>query len=428
MPSALMTAARRPYDSLHDELHARPFVWMETPAAVTHLAVLRDGVDDDALNAHLADLFRHFDTPRPANWTEHFMAELGDIRLRVERHTEFTSYTFHQAVVTGVRQHCVLEALPAEWLQRLPGEILVRLHIGVERQPDPDACAETLGAFFGDRQVVGGHLIDRSASVWTDYRLDDYGFLRFVVQDHELTAWRAGRLVQRLLELENYRMMAMLALPVARRVAPQARELDQRLSARIAGFTRLQNLDEERALLNDLTALAVETENLRALTSHRFAAARAYHEILDDRLAELRESEVPGYQTLSEFLDRRITPAMRTCRAVGRHLQELSARIDRATDLLRTRVNLNVEAQNQNLLASLDRRHGMQLRLQQTVEGLSVAAVSYYISGLAKYSFEGLKAAGWPINPYVATGICLPLIVLIVWRGLHHVKGRLQPD
>ena len=80
---------------------------------------------------------------------------------------------------------------------------------------------------------------------------------------------------------------------------------------------------------------------------------------------------------------RRYDPAMRTCRSAKERLDELSARAERASDLLRTRVDVANQAQNVEVLRAMDRRAALQLRLQETVEGLSVVAISYYAVNLA---------------------------------------------
>ena len=95
---------------------------------------------------------------------------------------------------------------------------------------------------------------------------------------------------------------------------------------------------------------------------------------MERRIAELREGRVEGMPTLREFVERRLLPAMKTCETVARMQEGLSARISRASELLRTRVDIELERQNQELLAQMNRRAKLQLRLQETVEGLSVVA------------------------------------------------------
>ncbi len=93
---------------------------------------------------------------------------------------------------------------------------------------------------------------------------------------------------------------------------------------------------------------------------------------------------------------------MNTCRAAAARQESLSQRVARATQLLSTRVDLTREQQNQAVLDSMNRRAAAQLRLQQTVEGLSIAAMTYYVVGLVGYAAKGAKAAGVAVDPELA--------------------------
>ena len=108
----------------------------------------------------------------------------------------------------------------------------------------------------------------------------------------------------------------------------------------------------------------------------------------------IREHGVEGWPTFQDFLARRMAPAMRTCAMLEERQAKLSEKLSRAANLLRTRVDVEIERQNRDLLSAMNDRARMQLRLQETVEGLSVAAISYYVVGLAAYVFKGAKDAG----------------------------------
>jgi uncharacterized membrane-anchored protein len=111
--------------------------------------------------------------------------------------------------------------------------------------------------------------------------------------------------------------------------------------------------------------------------------------------------------------------------AAGR-LASLSQRIERAGALLRTRVDIAREAQNQELLAKLARGQQLQLRLQSTVEGLSIAAISYYVVSLLLYAAKAAKAGGLPVQPELAVGATIPLVLWAVWRMTRRIHNRLQ--
>jgi uncharacterized membrane-anchored protein len=121
---------------------------------------------------------------------------------------------------------------------------------------------------------------------------------------------------------------------------------------------------------------------------------------------------------------------MNTCAAVARRQETLAERIAHTNDLLRTRVGIVQERQNRKILQSMNARAAQQLRLQQAVEGLSVAAISYYMIGLFGYAGKAAKAAGLPVNPDLLTGLLVPVVAVCVWLGLRrmhktiHKQGR----
>ena len=162
-----------------------------------------------------------------------------------------------------------------------------------------------------------------------------------------------------------------------------------------------------------------------AASQFRFGASRAYHALVITRIAELREQRIRGLQTFDEFMTRRLGPAMATCATVSQRLGELSERVAQASSLLSTRVDIVRERQNQELLAATARRAAMQLKLQQTVEGLSLAAIVYYLTGLVGYGAKALKDLGVPISPDLVSGAAVPLLalggLLLLRRARRHI-------
>jgi len=275
-----------------------------------------------------------------------------------------------------------------------------------------------------EETLVGARVMEGAAEVYTDFRLQGDGFARWVVIVHDVsTPRRLGRLVQRLLEVETYRMMALLGLPVAREVGAALVGAEKAL-AEVAERIRHAQPSEEPELLRRLTELAAEVEGLYARTHARFSASAAYFELLQRRIEELREERVHNLQTLREFMDRRLQPAMQTCAWAARRQQALSERISRVSNLLRTRVEIEQQQSSRELLDAMNRRQKVQLMLQGAVEGLSVFAVTYYGAGLVGYVAKGAKSAGLGVSPDLAVAIAIPLIALGVWLGirrLHHV-------
>jgi len=409
--------------ALADEAHARPFPIVHAPLRASHLAVLagEGGRDDEP--SHLRELCRQFKVEPPEPGVNHFSRDFGTFRLRWERHTEFFTYTvmtfepfdapFDRPPITH---------LPPDWLAGLKGEVVSAVHVALAPASTPHLTSDALRDLFDGHRLIGSRVVEENALVWTALRVHHDGFGRIYIHDDSLNDCRAGRLIQRLLELETYRLMALLALPIAREIGPKLTTLEHRLSGVHDRIAQPGGVDQERILLHDLSGMAAEVEHIRSKKSYRFSASRAYSALMNRRLEELRETQVVGYLTLAEFLDRRMTPAMRTCETVCDRMEDLSRRLDRASDLLRTRIDLTLEAQNQELLTSMNRRADLQLRLQQTVEGLSVVAITYYALALLRCAFEGLHDAGLPIRVSIAEAVALPIILLVVYLGVRHVR------
>ena len=133
-----------------------------------------------------------------------------------------------------------------------------------------------------------------------------------------------------------------------------------------------------------------------------------------------------SYQRLGVFLDRRFSPALATCAAVADRIAGLALRSERASNLLRTRVDIALEGQNQQLLRSMEASSRQQLTLQQTVEGLSVVAISYYaISIFAKLVEESAPYLPW-MNGELAKLASIPVILVGVWLGLRRLRKRVS--
>ncbi|HYD80513.1 MAG TPA: DUF3422 domain-containing protein [Paucimonas sp.] len=437
-----------PYSSLNHplrvplaaEVHSRPFLRMTAPESVTHLAVYpRAGgaiaaIDIAAIqHAALAQLCTHFGVAAPGREAKYFFHDFGRFRLKWECHTEFATYTFAQTNESGLPledafARVPLFHVPQEWLLGLRGKIIVAAHVLLEKSGfsggAPDA--QVRRAFEGN-MLVGSRTL-HGGEIWTDFLIQSDGFSRFVVRDAGMHEQEAGRLVQRLLEIETYRMMALLGLPHAQHAAPVLNGIEGELATLTAAMVEAgkaggepDDADDEQALLGEITGLAARVEKLALDNSYRFSASQAYFRLVRARIEELRESRIEGLPTIAEFMDRRLAPAMNTCEAMARRQEALAARIAHTNDLLRTRVGIVQEQQNRQILQSLNRRAAQQLRLQQAVEGLSVVAISYYFAGLCNYVGKAAKAAGWPVNPDIATGLLIPAIAAGVWLGLRHL-------
>ncbi len=392
---------------LADEVHARPPEALETPSRLSYVAVLVEPEARAREAELLATLCRQHDVAPPAAGLTQFTAAIGPVRLKWERHGEFSAYTVIASGLPGAGF-----AEPAAALLPAGGR--------------PPAEAE-VAPLFAPHAVVGAALADGAGHAFTDFKIHADGASRFVLYKLGFTARQAGRMAQRLFEIEAYRMLALLALPIARRQSPRIVAIEARLTAltgRIARDTGAGASGEE-GLLQELTRLAAEGESELSSSQFRFGACRAYAELVRTRIADLREQRLPGMQTIGEFMARRFEPAVTTCLTVSQRLRDLSERVAQASALLSTRVDIARERQNQALLASMDRRARLQLRLQQTVEGLSIAAITYYAVGLVGYLAKGLKAAGARIDPDIATAVAVPLVAGTALFMLRRVRQRI---
>ncbi|WP_313077434.1 DUF3422 domain-containing protein [Melaminivora sp.] len=425
MPQPTVLPAQHPERVvLHNEVHARPPEALSAPLALTHIVMWTDAAQREASRAHLAALLRDHHLAPPDAHTTHLRIDLGAFRLRWELHTEFVTWTFtrpaerHEA---GREPPAAIEAVPHAWLARLPGQSLCALHLWVLAAQEVDTGSLVRHVLRED-SLIASTVADGYGEVYTDFCIHADGYSRMLLLAGSLTPRRLGRLVLRLLEIETYRMAALLGLPAARSAGQALAQAEGELAA-LAEAIRSAGPSDEPALLDRLTRLAGKVESQYAATHSRFSASRAYFELLDKRIQDIAESRVAGLQTLGEFMDRRVSPARATCEWAARRQDALSQRVSRVSNLLRTRVEIEQQQSSQALLAAMNQRQGLQLKLQSTVEGLSVAAITYYIVGLVSYLARGAQGLGWPLAPETTAALAIPVVALSVWwslRRLHH--------
>ncbi len=418
-------------EALTVEVHARPYAVLQAPERASHLAMLSGDSAGDADRAHILKLCKRYNIAGPAEDMNHFMADFGPFRLKWERHTEFSTYTFFRSepVPRDPFENPVLDTVPRDWVEGIPGKLMVGIHAAMEAADAPERETNDLSRLFGAESFAGANVADGHALAFMDFWINGDGFGHLLIRDLGLAPRRAGRLLQRLLEIETYRTMALLAFPIAKEVSRKLDKIGRQLSGSMDAMGALQSTEDEKQLLADLTKLAGELEQAAAATNYRFGAARAYYALVDKRIQELREKRLEGYQQFGEFMDRRLAPAMRTCEAVAQRMEALSERLARASQLLRTRVDIQLEEQNRDLLHSMDRRASLQLRLQETVEGLSIAAVTYYGVGLIGYVLKGMKGVGLPLPVEIIMALSVPLIAgsaLLVVRRIRRIVSKAQ--
>lgn len=414
---------------LNDEVHARPPELLHTPVGIIYVAMLSTAEQTRAELEHIAQLCRRNGVATPVAPTNHFVATLGPARIKWERHTEFSRYHISFDIDPPAPFDSPKPAsIPDDWLATLPGELLVAVRIamipGSGKEIDPDAIS---ARYFNGNLVIGSAVSGAKGIALADFRIQPDGMSRMLMLDLGMTPAQSGRIVQRLLEIDTYRMMALLTLPVARACGPMLAESGEEL-ADIT--TRLAQTDKEgqAQLLERLMKLEAQIETKFAATQYRFSAASAYYDLVRSRIEELREERIEGLQTFKEFTERRLAPAMSTCTSVARRLGALSSRVAHSTQLLSTQLAVYRDRQNQLLLETMARRAKMQLRLQQTVEGLSIAAITYYLVGLVGYAAKAASAAGLKLNAELVMGLSIPFIALAIGYGLKRLRRKLGID
>ena len=413
-----------------NELHARPFPALDAPCTAVYVAIKEPveaaNRDRGRDRAHLLALLDRHAGAHPPPEATHFSGPIGRSELKWESHTEFVTYS---AFTPGLSRRpfdpAEAEVFPEDWLAAAPGRRLTSVLIRVEVLPqNEDQVLAKLEDWFVPESLAVSRVVDGAAIVAGDFHIDPAGHMRFAVFVRPGTgARRVGRIVQRLCEIETYRAMSMLGLMRSRDLTARLNALDPRLTALVSGLDRPEGRPDDA--LHDLLMISAELEVLAVQFFFRFGATGAYEAIVNQRIEVLREERLQGRQTFGEFMMRRYDPAMRTVKSAEGRLNAMAERATRAAELLRTRVDVERSAQNQKLLESMDKRADLQLRLQRTVEGLSVVAISYYAVNLATYIAEPF-AQTVGISHYALLAMLTPLVLVGVWLMVRRIRKSMH--
>lgn len=412
-----------------NELHARPFPAVAAPSRAAYLAIKpasnAAGRDRDADRAHLIDLLDRFGAQHPQPGATHYFGTIGRHKLKWESHTEFVTYTiFGEGVAERPFDAATFAVFPQDWLAAAPGTRVTSALIRIEVADGDDGLAEKAREWFVPESLAISRVIGDDLVVAGDFRIDPGGHMRFAVfaRPH-VGDRRVGRVVQRLCEIETYKAMSMLGLSRARSLGPKIAEFDKKLTGLLEDMRG--SVADPAQVLQSLLEVSAEIENTIAQSTFRFGATGAYETIVNQRIAVLREERFTGRQTFGEFMMRRFDPAMRTVKSTQERLNAMSDRALRAGDLLRTRVDVERSAQNQELLTSMDKRADLQLRLQKTVEGLSVVAISYYAVNLV-LNMTGPLEEAFGVSKVVFAALATPIVLGVVWYMVNRIRKKME--
>ena len=415
--------------AMANELHARPFPSVTAPSRAAYLALKpaenAAGRDRSADRAHLIDLLDRFGAKHPAPDATHFFGQIGKHMLKWESHTEFVTYTiFGEGVADRPFDAATFAVFPDDWLAAAPGTRVTSALIRIEVADGDAGIAEKVTEWMVPESLAISRVLEDDMVIAGDFRIDHAGHMRLAAfaRPH-VGPRRIGRVLQRMCEIETYKAMSMLGLSRARSLGPQMAKADAALSKVLNDMCG--EVADPAAILQELLELSTELENTIAQSEFRFGATGAYETIVNQRIEVLREERFGGRQTFGEFMLRRFDPAMRTVKSTRGRLLAMSDRALRAGNLLRTRVDVERSAQNQELLTSMDRRADLQLRLQRTVEGLSVVAISYYAVNLVLYLFGPLEET-YQVSKAMMAAIATPVVLLAVWFMVQRIRKHME--
>jgi len=394
--------------AIMEEVHARPIDLIPASCRLRRLVF----VIPSALSS-MQEVFKRFqsfcagsDLNVPESMARQHSFERQQRHVTWEFHTEFVTVTWRTELSDMVNEpHDI--GLSAIDTGLLVGA--VRLDVIPEA-----AVPERLVPGFNLASLCLSDVEGGAAQVATDFIPDGDRFVRFELAAGGLTQLRRSIIARRLLEVETYRTMALLALPVAREVAPGVRNAEMALSQLIEYLPEASTQPATQRALSELHLLSIRCGQFSEQTDYRFAAGKAYGAVLQARLNGLRESGTVRGSTLGHYIANRVDPALATCLAIERRLELLSEKLSRAIGLLEARVGVDMQSQNAALLDSIAQTTRSQLLLQRTVEGLSTIAISYYLLGIVSYGAAGwLDELHWQKTTVLS--LVTPLVLLFVW-------------
>ena len=393
---------------LHNELHARPSLYFDEPAHVFHLAFLGDNA---RCNALLERLCPETHAAEAAQGITH----LEGHPLKWERHAEFFTLTLVVPASSNELQWTTLPESLARGIEGHAQHLINAVQVVVRAEAGLDLPS------YGFKDPCGSCVGGGDAVVWSDFRLTEDGTNRLLFINRRLNAYRQGRMIRRLLEIETYRMMASLSLNIAKALDPQLNEFDRtlvNLSERNANASGVH----AKALLEDIALLSRQVVSSTVRNRHRFSATRAYAQLVFERLGELRESHLGDCQRLGVFIERRFKPTVRYCAATEQRLEQLAMSVANLGDLLQARVQVEMEDQNAEILRSLNARADAQIKIQRAVEGLSIIAITYYLINLFKLVYSGLHTLGANLSAREALLGMTPPVLLIMLLILIRIR------
>lgn len=411
-----------PYrDAVLAELHARPVELVETNMRVRRL-VLAVPTRSGAMRAAIA---RFEDFAKAKGYAvnneggRQFQFQTAERMVSWEFHTEFITLTWYSSLTDA-------ENLPADiGLDALDqAELVGAMRVDMIDEPE---LPERVFPSFNPTSLCFVAVEFGNAQIAADFVPDEDKFIRFEFAAAKLSPLRRAITLRRILEVETYRTMALLALPLARQTGPALRAVEMELTDVVEDLSGLDTIEARQGRLKKLHDLSVRSGQISEQLNYRFAASYAYGAILKRRLEKLRETTMGQGSSLSSFIGNRVEPALATLEAMDKRLELLSQKLERAIELLNVRISLDMQIQNKAVLDTIAETAKSQFRLQHAVEGLSTIAITYYLIGILGYALAApLEATGW--NKTLVISILSPLALVLVFFGLRALRHRMTKE
>lgn len=412
---------------LYGEFHRRYPVTLSPGDCVTHIVLHKP---DGDLDANLDDLKRlceeaQLDSPQ-AEILQYFNTS-NSLSVKWEHHNEFVAYTFYNRAPHR-KTHLQLDPIShfKNWGRHLSGELLTAVHIEIIKPSHNEKLDIAPIGLFSKVPIAGGSVCDDHARLWSDFHIYENGFSKIAVVDRDLGPHRSGRLVQRLLDVETYRILAMLGFEYSERIKNEISDLELALSALKNSHETVKEGEVDKTRLYELLDLSAQTDDLQTKATPRIEATRAYARLVHQRFDDLNEERIQGAQRLSNFVRRRFAPSMNSAETTYERLKALRLRIQSEAALLRTRLDVSRQDVNTQVLQAMDRRMQLQIKLQQTVEALSVVAISYYGVGIFAVFAKAFKDDYKSLSPEHLTALAAPIIIISVWFCVRRAREKIS--
>ncbi|MGE3152887.1 MAG: DUF3422 family protein [Nitrospiraceae bacterium] len=432
------------------ELHERPKMplaeWLRAPAHVHHHAyrMVDPPTQRPASREEFTALLEAFQVPMEArSIRERFgygvnVAVTGDRLIVVwQTHTEYYSYQiWHLPPPSQSNVAFGPIAFPQYRFPITPlGVEVCRLDIVLTEERLPDN--ETLRQRFPGPLLYGSRILDEETSLITSFAHDEHDRERYFVSVASPRSRHSSvqEVVDAIVRIETYYHLLLMQKPLFSAAVDQVYRFEQvHLKQREIITTRIGGADSLtlQRWLNALTEDLLKTNRLAGRLHSEFSGSVPYDRIVHTTITALGEQTLSTYRPISDYVLSGITGVAEGYQQLLKRIDTLRSGFEGIISIIRARVDLMLEAQNLTLLRSVDKTTKSQVMLQNTVEGLSVIVIAYYLSGLAGYLFKGLSEVGWLRNASVASAVFVPIAVglafLITNLSRKYLHKKLSDD